>query len=148
MSDWLRKRQPPLRPGNTVRMDRIFPIDTVRQMRNLHLYFTKLTGCHLIEAGLQFDQAALAKSLLSGTPNLYIHLKFGVSRTGWLIGMTDLHAATLASNNDLAFAVWAYALGPLVVHVMYAIKSERRQGLVNSWRPQSGSKLLIIAAFP
>src|SRR5216683_2911917 len=34
MSEWLRKRQPPLRPGNTVRMDRIFPMDTARQMRN------------------------------------------------------------------------------------------------------------------
>jgi hypothetical protein len=148
MSNWLRKRQPPLRPGNTVRMDRIFPMDTARQTRNVHLFFTKLTGCHLIEAGLKFDQAALAKSILSGTPNPYIHLKVGISRTGWLIGTTDLHAATLASNNEVAFAAWVYALGSLVVHVMYAIKGERRNGLINSWHPRTNAKRLTIAAFP
>ena len=148
MSAWLRERRPPIRGGETVRADRIFRVGATRQMRNVHLYFTKLTGCHLIEAGLQFDQAALASSILTGKANPYIHLKFGVSRTGWLVGMTDLHVATLAPTNDLAFAIWVYALGPLVVHVMYAIKGERRNGLINSWHPRSGFNRFIIADFP
>ena len=62
--------------------------------------------------------------------------------------MTDLHAATLAPNNTVAFAIWIYALGSLVVHVMYAIPGERRNGLIKAWRPRSGSNLLVLADFP
>jgi len=140
MSDWLRFRNPAIRAGDVIRGNRIFQMNTLREMQNVHLYFTKLTGCHLTEAGLQFDQAALAASLLTSTANPYIHLKIGVSRAGQLVGSTDLHAATLASDNSLAFAVWGYCLNNLVVHVMYAIPGESREGLVGAWRAWSGSK--------
>jgi hypothetical protein len=102
----------------------------------------------LVAAGAKFDQAALAKSILTGKPNPYIHLKFGVSRSGLLVGGSDLKAATLASDNSLAFAVWAYSLGALVIHVMYAIAGERREGLVDSWSPRQGSNRFVLANFP
>lgn len=114
----------------------------------MHLYFTKLTGCHLTEAGLKFDQAALAKSIVTGKPNPYVHLKFGISRSGLLLGMSDLKAATLAPDSLLAFAVWIYSLETLVVHVMYAIAGKSREGLVNSWHPKSGSNRFVLADFP
>ncbi len=148
MSDWLRMRTPPVRAGNFVRGDRVYPIAATEEMRNMHLYFTKLTGCHLTEAGLNFDRAALAKSLLTGKPNPYIHLKFGISRSGLLLGMSDLKAATLAPDSRLAFAVWIYSLEALVVHVMYAIPGESRDGLINSWHPRSGSNRFVVADFP
>lgn len=148
MSEWLRDRTPPLRPGDFVRADRIYPIGATQEMCNAQLYFTKLTGCHLVDAGLKFDQPALAASILSGKPNKYIHLKFGISRTGQLLGASDMQAAMLASDNSVAFAVWAYALQALVVHVMYAIESEHRDGLVNAWHPRSGSNRFLLADFP
>jgi hypothetical protein len=117
-------------------------------MRNVHLYFTKLTGCHLVEASVKFDQTALANSILTGKPNPYIHLKFGISKAGLLLGMSNLETAMLASNNSLAFAVWIYSLGTLVVHVIYAIAGERRDGLINAWHPRSGSNRFILADFP
>jgi hypothetical protein len=148
MSEWLRTRTPSVGPGDFVRAGRVYPVGATREMRNVHLYFTKLTGCHLIEAGVKFDQAALANSILSEKPNSYIHLKFGISRAGLSIGMSDLNAATLASNGSLAFAVWVYSLEALVVHVMYAIAGERRDGLVNAWHPRSGSNRFVLADFP
>lgn len=148
MSDWLRTKKPPHRPGDVVRADRIYPLSATREMGNVQLYFTKLTGCHLLEVGVKFDQAALAKSILTGKPNPYIHLKFGISRTGLLVGMADLHVATLASDNSVAFAVWIYSLETLAVHVMYAIAGERREGLVGAWQPRSASNRFTLADFP
>ncbi len=148
MSHWLRSHRPPIRPGEFVRGDRIYPMSATQEMRNVHLYFTKLTGCHLLEAGLKFDQSALAKSILNGKPNPYIHLKFGISRSGLLLGMSDLQAATLVPDDSLAFAVWIYALEMLVIHVMYAIAGERREGLIGAWHPRTGSNRFVLADFP
>jgi hypothetical protein len=147
MSYWLRARTPPIRAGDFVRADRIYSYSATREMRNVHLYFTKLTGCHLVEAGVKFDQITLADSILTGKPNPYIHLKFGISRSGLLVGMSNLEAI-LASDKSLAFAVWIYSLDKLVVHVMYAIADERRDGLINAWHPRSGSNRFIVADFP
>ena len=77
LSEWLRNRRPPIRPREFIRADRVYSSGATRQMRNVHLYFTKLTGCHLVEAGLNFDQPCLAQSILAGKQNPYIHLKFG-----------------------------------------------------------------------
>jgi hypothetical protein len=115
-------------------------------MRHVQLYFAKLTGCHLMEANLKFDQTSLSSSILSAKPSPYIYLKFGTSKDG-LIGMTDLYAATLATDNSCAFAVWCYSLGTLAVHVMYAVKGERRDGLVGAWDPSLGTGRLRIADF-
>ena len=139
MSAWLRSRTPPLKVGEVVRRNRIFPVGARREMANVHLYFTKLTGCHLMKAGVKFDQQSLARSILTGKSNPYIHLKFGLSRTGILVGMTDLMADLLAADQSLAFAVWCYSLEKLVVHAMYAIPGERRDGLIGAWHPHSGS---------
>src|ERR1700754_1532115 len=50
MSDWLRNRRPPLKVGGLVRGNRIFRVGTRKQMRSVHLYFLKLSGCMLEEA--------------------------------------------------------------------------------------------------
>src|SRR5262249_26228062 len=42
MSQWLRAN--PLRKGQVIRPNRIFPYDTRRKMLNVHLYFLKLFG--------------------------------------------------------------------------------------------------------
>ena len=127
LSDWLRSRTPPTAAGDVVRADRVYDLNATREMRNVHLYFTKLMGCHLVEAGLSFDQPALANSILSGKPNPYVHLKFGVSQTGLLVGMTNRKADRLP-DGSLTFAAWAYSLNHLVVHVMYALAGGASRG--------------------
>ena len=146
LSDWLRSRTPPTAAGDVVRADRVYDLNATREMRNVHLYFTKLMGCHLVEAGLSFDQPALANSILSGKPNPYVHLKFGVSQTRLLVGMTNLKADRLP-DGSLTFAAWAYSLNHLVVHVMYALAGERREGQRDAWHPRVGNRF-ILADFP
>jgi hypothetical protein len=148
MSEWLRSRTPPIRAGEAVRGSRIFPVRARQQMTNVHLYFTKLTGCHLVEAGFKFDRQALAESILTGRPNQYVFLKIGLSRAGVPLGMSNLMADLLAADQSLAFAVWSYSLGAFVVHVMYAITGEKRDGLVGAWHPRTGSTRLELADFP
>ncbi len=148
MSECLRARKPPFKSGDLVRADRVYPQNATQEMCNVHLYFTKLMGCHLTEAGMNFERATLAKSILSGQPNPLIYLKFGVSRTGSSLGMTDLQVDTLKTDNSVAFAAFAYSLKTLVIHVMYAIANERREGLVGAWHPRLGSNRFVIADFP
>ncbi len=49
MSEYLRKRHPPIKVDGFVRCNRIFRHDTRREMTNVHLYFLKLFGCMLCE---------------------------------------------------------------------------------------------------
>jgi hypothetical protein len=148
MSDWLRAKTPPIRPGDFVLPEIIYPRCATQEMRNVQLYFTKLTGCHLVGAGVKFDHAALATSILTGTQNPYVHLKFGISRTGLPVSMSDLWVAPLDSDDSAAFAVWVYSVEAFVVHVMYAIEGERRNGLIGAWHPRSGSNPFVLADFP
>src|SRR5450631_960664 len=48
MSHYLMARTPQLRAGDFVRGNRVYPANATQEMRNVQLYFTKLTGCHLI----------------------------------------------------------------------------------------------------
>jgi hypothetical protein len=147
LSIWLRTRKPPIKPEDIIRANRIFPYQTTTKMRRVQLYFAKLTGCHLMEANLKFDVASLSNSILLGKINPHIYLKFGLYRDE-MIGMSDLHATTLATDNSCAFATWFYQVGRLAVNVMYAIKGESREGLVGAWHPSSGTNRFVVADFP
>lgn len=115
-------------------------------MRFVQLFFTKLIGCHLMEGILKFDQASLSDSILRGQASPYIYLKFGTS-TEKLTGMTDFYVAKFATDDSCAFAVWLYCIGTLAVQVMYAVKGENPDGLVNAWHPSLGTTRLLIADF-
>lgn len=146
LSEALRTLKPPLKPGDLVRVNRIFPHETREKMRFVQLFFTKLSGCHLMAGNLKFDQASLSDSILRGQVNPYIYLKFGTS-TENLIGMTDLPVAKFVTDDSCAFAVWFYCIGTLAVQVMYAVKGENRDGLINAWHPSLGTTRLLIADF-
>ena len=147
LSDWLRTRNPPIKPGSIIRADRVFPYRATEKMRGVQLYFAKLTGCHLVDGNIKFDIASLSNSILSGKISPYIYLKFGLYKDE-IIGSSDLKAATLAADNSCAFATWFYQIGRLAVNVTYAIKTERRQGLVGAWHPASGTNRFVIAEYP
>jgi hypothetical protein len=146
LSSWLRTRNPPVKPGDIIRADRVFPRDASAQMRCVQLYFTKLTGCHFMEVNLKFDAASFSSSILTGKINPYIYLRFGVYEDE-MVGMSDLKAATLTSDNSCAFATWFYCVGRLAVNVMYAIKGERREGLIGAWHPSFGTNRFMLADF-
>ena len=60
MSEVLRERR--LKVGEWVRANRIFPYDTRRKMKNVHLFFLKLSGCMLCEAKANGHEVPIAVS--------------------------------------------------------------------------------------
>lgn len=147
MSEWLRGQKPPLQPDDVVCVSQIFEANAAEEMRNVQLFFTKIIGCQLIEAGVSFDQRALADSILKGKANSLVYLKFGtMGHDRTLVGMSDLELEKL-TDNSLAFAIGIYDLGYVAVQFMYAIPGEQRDGLVNAWHPNSNSDQMIIDNF-
>ena len=63
LSEVLRARKPPLKPGDLVRINLVFPHEKREKMRFVQLFFAKLSGCHLMAGNLKFDQASLSNSI-------------------------------------------------------------------------------------
>ena len=106
MSEHLRSRQPPLKPGDVVRGNRIFPYDTKRHMLCVQLYFLKLFGCMICESGrpIPIDVASFASAIQSGSahPNVYLKLGKG-DRNG--VGGSNLEVLSSADLQRI-FACW------------------------------------------
>lgn len=151
MSETLRTRGRPIRPGAFIRANRIFPYDTARKMLNVHLYFVKLFGCHVVAADISsIDTGAFADALLKGKPHPNIYLKFGCGPSfagDKMTGMSDLHAAVRPTDGSCAFATWFYYIDGLAVNVMFATEGEKRDGLIGSWQPRRGKNRLLVADF-
>ena len=151
MSESLRTRNPAIKPGTIVRANRIFPCDTARQMRNVHLFFVKLFGCHIVEASIPIDVTAFARSILAekANPSVYLKWRCGPSFAGKpMTGMSNVDAAIRTSDGLCAFATWLYCVDGLAVEVMFAADGEKRQGLVDAWHPRFGTNKLLIANSP
>jgi hypothetical protein len=146
MSNWLRTRTPAIKEGAIVRANKLFAYGTKREMLNVHLYFVKLFGCHVIDEDIKIDVTALANSILTETAHPHVYLRFGcdplrINSTG----MTNLHAA-IDPTGSCAFATWTYWVDSLMVDVMFAKDDwPDRELLKDSWHPRLGtSKLLLV----
>lgn len=137
---------PRLLAAGSFRANWLFPYDTRRAMRLVHLYFTKLFGCLVIEGEIHIDTAPLAKAIMGGQPHPYLYLAFGqLAMPIEMAGGSDVHAELLGGR--VAFATWFYNVGDLAVNVMYAIPGERRQGLEVAWHPRMGAQQLRFTRF-
>ena len=118
-------------------------------MRNVHLYFTKVFGCQIVDGNIPIDIAPFSRAILDGRPHANLHLAFGPthkpSDEAILAASSDVHIEKL--GKQCAFATWFYEVGNLSVNVMYALEGENRQGLVNAWHPRLGHKRLFMATF-
>ncbi len=137
----LRASMPSLLAKGEFRANWLFPYDTRRAMLSLHLYFTKLFGCLVVEGGVPIDIAPLAKAIMSGKPHPNLCLAFGqLAMPVKMAGGSRVVARQ--KDGEVAFATWFYNLGDLAVDVMYALPDERRQGLEVAWHPRMGAKRL------
>jgi len=146
-SEMLRSRLPPLQVGDTFRLNRIFPYDTRRLMRNVHLYFVKLFGCQIVEGAIPIDISSFAQAIIEGRPHPKLYFVLGrLPDMGFHVGGgSDVHAALL--DGKVAFASWLYQVNDLCVNVMYAEEWEQRQGLEHAWHPRSAEKRLLFKKF-
>lgn len=137
----LRASMPRLLERGVFRANWLFPYDTRRAMRGVHLYFTKLFGCLVVEGGIPIDTAPLAEAIMSGKPHPNLYLAFGqMAMPVEMAGGSNVVMEQM--DGETAFATWFYSLGDLVVNVMYALPGERRQGLEVAWHPRMGSQCL------
>ncbi|WP_298627003.1 hypothetical protein [uncultured Legionella sp.] len=120
-----------------VRCNKIFSYDTRRYMLNLHLYFVKLFGCHIVDNKMPINIESFSKAILDkkAHPDLYLSFgHFGIS-TNKYSGCSEIQC-DLLKNGEVAFANWFYQVGALVVNILYAIPGEHRYGLTDAWHPK------------
>jgi len=145
MSDWLRGRHPPIKVGDLVRGDRIFPHNTRIEMTNVHLYFLKLFGCMLSEAEaigqkLPIDIAPFSKAIMSNHPHAEVYLTFG--KCDGAIGRSNLECRVTESGSILAG--WVYELDIIAVSVIFA-QAGRWQRASETWHPLTSSSRIQLA---
>jgi hypothetical protein len=137
----LRAAAPRLLATGSFRANGLFPYDTRRAMRRVHLYFTKLFGCLVAEGNIPIDLASFAEALTSGRPHPNLFIAFGhLAMPVNVVGGSDVHTEQL--DGKVAVATWFYSVGDLAVTVMYALPGEQRQGLEVAWHPCMGAKRL------
>ncbi len=145
-SQELRAAVPRLLTKGSFRANWLFPYDTRRAMRSVHLYFTKLFGCLVVEGGMPIDIAPFSQAITSGCPHPHLYIAFGhLSLPIAMAGGSDVHTAQL--EGKVAFATWLYHVGDLAVNVMYALPGQQREGLKVAWHPHMGAQRLRFTRF-
>jgi hypothetical protein len=147
MSDWLRNRRPALSVSRFVRGNRIFPYDTRKHLRHVHLYFIKLFGCMLCEAkangfDLPIDIAPFSNAIMSIRPHPEVYLQIG--KCDGTVGRSNLHCWKTEAGSVLAG--WLYELDPIAVSVMFA-RAGKWQPSLDTWHPRTGSNRFPIFDF-
>lgn len=141
LSTYLRQRQPPIRPGMVVRLNRAFPGSVSKAMLGVHLFFVKLFGCLISENNIPINIDEFALSIMQGTPHpkVWLTLCTGLQHPKVKhVGCSPVETVQL--NGCVAFASWFYVIDNLAVNVMYAEPGEHRKGLTHAWHPSSISK--------
>jgi hypothetical protein len=144
LSRELRRRLPTLRDGKRIRGDAVFSHDTRRQMLGVHLFFVKLLGCHLADAGQStFDLAPLSQAILDerAHPNVYLQFGYGATMGGALhMGTSEFRID--ATSTGVKFGLWAYSAGgfsAMVALVDYNLPKVPGRW----WHPRLGNRLTI-----
>ena len=142
----LRAAIPRLLAKGSFRANWLFSYDTRRAMRCVHMYFTKLFGCLVVEGKIPIDTAPLAEVITSGQPHPYLYIAFGhLAMPVNMVGGSDVHTALL--EGKVACATWFYNVGDLAVNVIYALPGEQPQGLKVAWHPRMGAQRLPFTRF-
>ena len=142
----LRAEMPRLLARGSFRANWLFPYDTRRAMRNVHLYFTKLFGCLVVEGKIPIDTKSLADAIKNEQPHPHLYLAFGhLAQPLVMVGGSDIAIAQV--DGKVAFATWFYNVGNLAVNVIYALPGEQRQGLEVAWHPRMGAQRLRCTRF-
>lgn len=135
--------------GQPIRAKEIFKYNTRHAMRDVHLYIVKLFGCLIMDGNVSsIDIKAFADAILNDRSHPNVYIAFGpapkdVNKA--IASASKLEVFTL--DGRCTYAVWIHHVGDLWVRVMFAVDSERREGLKDAWHPRFGHKRLQMAAF-
>lgn len=145
LSTYLQKRQPPIRPGMKVCLNRTFPGGVSKSMLNVHLYFLKLFGCLITEHNIPIDINQFSDSILKGVPHpkVWLALHTGLQQPG-IKHAGYSHMEIVKKSDNVVYASWFYVIDKVAVNIMYAEPDEHRKGLTHAWHPVNIGKLLRI----
>jgi hypothetical protein len=141
LSTYLREKKPPIKKGDIIRLEKVFPGAVNKSMLKVHLYFVKLFGCIILEHKIPIEISPFRDAIMQEKPHEKIFLAFW-SGKGLGTGHSNLDTANIAGK--CVYASWFYIIDSVAVNVMYAEPNEYRKGLVNSWNPRSITKRLRI----
>jgi hypothetical protein len=119
-------------------------------MLNVHLFFVKLFGCHLVEVELPMDIGSFSNAILAqkAHPNVYLKFGFGPTLNGEPIaGMSDVGLKLRPSDGTCLFGAWFYYINHVAIMVMYSVRERGFKGLENAWHPRFGSNKLRLTDF-
>ncbi len=142
LSEALRLRKPPIKPGDIIRADRIFHGNTSAQMRNVHLYFVKWLGCQLVESDIPISPGidTLAHAIMKGKSHPNIWLAFGVSNRSGFVQTSDVGVAAFASRSGYDYVCRIYHVDALEIRVRFSTVK-----LKPDWHPSHSNRFTIVA---
>ncbi len=141
LSNYLLQKSPPIKKGDIIKLEKVFPGSVKISMLRVHLYFVKLFGCAIVENKVSIDIDQFRKSLLNEKSVKNVYLAFWESN-GVDTGYSDMEVESI--EGKCVYAAWFYTVGALSVLVIYATPSERRLGQVDSWHPLTITKRVKI----
>lgn len=139
----LREKLSLLKAGQTIACNKIFLYDTSRGMRNIHLFFLKKFGCDIEASNIKaINIDGFSNAILNGRVHPNVFLSFGPTpNIPKQMAMRTNMQLVNGSDGLCAFAIWAYIVDNLTVHVMYALPTEKnRTGMINAWHPSGNNR--------
>ena len=146
LSKYLRSKKPPLKPGDKIRLDKVFPGNENQSMLYVHLFFLKLFGCQITEHDIPIGVQTFSYAILNSVPsrNVYIAICLRIKGNKKSVGMTDITAHKV--QNRIVYAYWHYFLDNVAVKVIYVEPGERRLDLIDTWNPIKMNKYIKVTS--
>ncbi len=147
-SHFIRNRLSRIRSGTFVRADRIFPLASNRELRNVQLYFVKLFGCLIHDNKIPIDIEPFAAALLKGKHHPDVFIKLGcMPREDRMVGVAGLATAVDTVTNKVSCAQWFYEIDCFAVNVIYTPHHTFWDTTEGAWHPKHGTGRLLVHDF-
>jgi len=141
LSTYLRRKNPPIKKGDIIRLEKVFPGAVKKSMLKVHLYFVKLFGCAIVEHNIPIEIDMFRDAIMQNKPHNKINLAF-YSGKGLGTGYSNIESYDISDR--CIYATWSYIVGSVAVNIMYTEPDESRKRLVNSWNPRTITKRIRV----
>jgi hypothetical protein len=121
-------------------------------MLNVHLFFVKLFGCQIMESDyklknkIPIDIQTFSNAICNqqAHPRIYLSFKY-MKHSNIVAGASDVCVSIDKENKntEAAFAICIYCTDNLLVHIIYALPGEEREGLKSAWHPKFGCQRFL-----
>ena len=126
-----------------LKLQKHFPGSVRSLSKNVHLYFTKLFGCRIIDEDIPIPIREFREAIINEIPHSNLFLTFCfrnvLSKDAHYAGISEVHAKQSGARVDVAS--WYYTLGELDVQISWFRETPVRN-IPGAWHPADGGKIL------